>query len=196
MPARLPSDAAIALLEVASIAVGIYLCDVIVKQAPVHLLSTEAVSPGKFLLMFGGDVAATEESYRVALREGADEVIDTFFLPHLHAEILPALAGQVPEHSIDAVGIYEVRTVASGIVAADAALKTAEVHLLSFRLAKGIGGKAYFTFTGSHADVEAALEAADQHAEAAGTRVRGLVIPNPHEDFLSMLQATGQRDAL
>jgi microcompartment protein CcmL/EutN len=190
MVAQPADDAAIALLEVSSIAVGIFLCDVIVKQAPVQLLRAEAVTPGKYLVLFAGDVASTDESYRAALHAGGEDVLDAFFLPYLHAEVLPALSGNPAQHTVDAVGIYEVHTVASGIVAADAALKVANVHLLLFRMAKGIGGKSYFILTGHHADVEAALEAADRHTEAAGTRVRGLLIPNPHEDFLSTLQAT------
>ncbi|MEB3284210.1 MAG: BMC domain-containing protein [Candidatus Sericytochromatia bacterium] len=180
-------DEAIAMLEVASIAMGLYLCDVLVKQAPVRLLNAEAVSPGKFLILFAGDVASVEESYRVGLEHAGCEVLEGFFLPHLHREILPGLAGHVRSDVIDAVGLYELQTVSSGIVAADAALKQSDVHLVSFRMARGIGGKSYFVLTGSHADVLFALEVADRHAIEAGTKVRGFVIPNPHEEFLPVI---------
>ncbi|MEB3198708.1 MAG: BMC domain-containing protein [Candidatus Sericytochromatia bacterium] len=183
-----PAHPAIALLELASIAQGYFLADLVIKKAPVHLLEADAVSPGKFLLLFSGDVASVRESHEAALACGAGEVIDTLFLPHVHAQVPAALAGETLEASLDAVGVYELFTVASAIACADAALKAADIRLLTLRIARGIGGKAFFTLTGSQSDVEAALEAADQLAVPGGTRVRRIVIPNPHGEFLSWLQ--------
>jgi microcompartment protein CcmL/EutN len=180
---------AIALLEVASIAHGLYLCDVLVKKAPVRLLRTEAVSPGKFLVLFGGDVASVEESHRAALEEAEGELVDTLLLAQVHSQLLPALEGRFPPVELDAIGIYEVHTVATGLLAIDAALKAADVSLVNLRVASGIGGKVYFTVTGSHSEVEAALDAADGPGLATGARVRRVIVPNPHEDFLHVLRA-------
>ena len=181
------SSDAIALLEVASIAQGIFLCDAIVKRAPVRFLRTEAVSPGKFLVLFTGDVASVQESYTEALELAEGELVDAFFLPHVHEAVVPAIAGAPGAASVDALGIYECHTVAAGILAADKALKAADVALIEFKTAKGIGGKAYFTLTGSQTEVEAALDAADEVCEEARTRVRRVVIPNPHEDFMPVV---------
>jgi microcompartment protein CcmL/EutN len=181
------TDPALALLEVSSIAQGYFLCDAIVKRAPVRFLRTEAVSPGKYLLMFTGDVASVKESYEEALELAEGDLIDALFLPYVHELVLPAIAGQAAADTLDALGIYEVHTVTAGILAADKALKAADIRIIEFRLAKGIGGKAYFTMTGLQTEVEAALDAADEVCEAAGTRVRRVLIPNPHEDFFPVV---------
>lgn len=180
-------DPALALLEVASIAQGLYLCDVIVKKAPVRFLRTEAVSPGKYLVLFAGDVASVKESYEEALELAEGELVDGFFLPHVDEAVLTALAGKPAADAVDALGIYECHTVAAAILAADKAVKAAAIRLLEFKTAKGIGGKAYFTFTGEQVEVEAALDAADEICAAAGTRVRRVLIPNPHEDFVPVV---------
>ena len=180
-------DPALALLEIASIAQGIFLCDAIVKKAPVRFLRTEAVSPGKYLVLFAGDVASVKESYEEALELADGELVDGFFLPHVDEAVLMALTGKPAADAIDALGIYECHTVSAAILAADKAVKSASIRLIEFKTAKGIGGKAYFTFTGEQVEVEAALEAADEICAAAGTRVRRVLIPNPHEDFVPVV---------
>jgi hypothetical protein len=45
--------------------------------------------------------------------------------------------------------VVEVSSVAGTLLAADAALKAAQVRLLKLHLARGIGGKGYFSMTGS-----------------------------------------------
>ncbi len=184
-------DPALALLEIASIAQGIFLCDAIVKKAPVRFLRTEAVSPGKYLVLFAGDVASVKESYEAALELAEGELIDGFFLPYVSEAVLAALAGTAGATSIDALGIYECHTVAAAILAADKAVKAADVALIEFKTAKGIGGKAYFTLTGSQTEVEAALDAADEVCLEAATRVRRVLIPNPHEDFIPVVLPQG-----
>ena len=178
---------AIALLELASIAQGYFLCDAIVKRAPVQLLRAEAVSPGKFLILFGGDVASVEESYETAMEHSTEDLLDTLYLPYLHEQVLPAIAGQPQTEALDAIGIFECHTVSSSIVAADAAVKAADVKLLEFRVARGIGGKGYFTLTGELTEVEAALDAAIGSRDD-GSRVKSVIIPNPHEDFLPVVR--------
>lgn len=186
-------DPALALLEIASIAQGIFLCDAIVKKAPVRFLRTEAVSPGKYLVLFAGDVASVKESYEEALELAEGELIDGFFLPHVAEAVLAALAGAAGVDSIDALGIYECHTVSAAILAADKAVKTADVKLVEFKTAKGIGGKAYFTLTGVQDEVDAALDACDEVCEPNGTRVRRILIPNPHEDFIPVVLPQGTR---
>ena len=57
------------------------------------------------------------------------------------------------------VGIVETQTVASALLAADTALKRADVYLTRLQLAKGIGGKGFFMLAGDLHMVEAAIEA-------------------------------------
>ena len=69
---------------------------------------------------------------------------------------------------------------AASILAADAAAKAARVRILEVRLAKGLGGKGFFTMTGEIHEVEAAMEASLQVTKQSGTLVRSVVIPRPH----------------
>jgi microcompartment protein CcmL/EutN len=87
----------------------------------------------------------------------------------------------------DAVGIFETFSVASTLLAADAAAKAAEVEVAELRLADGLGGKAYFVVAGAQADVEAAMFAAE-HVTATGMLLGRDVIARPHEDLLKHLR--------
>ena len=71
--------------------------------------------------------------------------------------LLAALRRAAPAvGAADAVGIFETFSVASSLLAADAAAKAAQVEVAELRLADGLGGKAYFVVAGEQADVEAA----------------------------------------
>ena len=59
------------------------------------------------------------------------------------------------------------------------------MKLIEIRLAKGLGGKAFFTMTGEIYDVEAAMEAALAIAKSGGNLVRSVVIPRPHDALRS-----------
>ena len=54
------SNGVIAVLEFNSIAVGIKALDGIVKKAPVKVMEAKTICPGKFLILFTGDVASAE----------------------------------------------------------------------------------------------------------------------------------------
>ena len=72
---------------------------------------------------------------------------------------------------------------ASAIVAADLALKTATVALLDLRIANGLGGKSFFTVTGEVSDVRSAVTAGARTAQEAGCLARDVVIPRPHPEL-------------
>src|SRR5690606_10489749 len=72
---------ALAFLELSSISRGLFLTDLVLKKAPVKVLSSQPVSGGKHVLLFVGDVAAVEESYVAAL-EGAEGTVSRKILIH------------------------------------------------------------------------------------------------------------------
>jgi microcompartment protein CcmL/EutN len=178
---------AIALIEVASIARGHRVADAMLKRAPVTLLRADFVSPGKFLVLVEGEVAAVEEAFHEGLAIAAERAVDKLFLPQPHDQIAPAVRGEASAREGTAsLGVVETTTVAATIVAADAATKAAAVRLSEMRLGRGIGGKAFFTVTGELADVEAAVEAATGAVD--GQLVFGTeIIPAPHEDLIAKL---------
>ena len=172
---------AIGLIETVSIAIGIRVTDEMVKTADVEVLESTAICPGKYMVLIAGDVSSVESSLKRGTETGGDVVVDTLFIPHVHPTVFPAILGATETDGLQALGVVETFTVASSILAADAAAKAAGVTLLEIRLAKGLGGKAFFTMSGEVFEVEAAMEAALKVARAGGNLVRSVVIPRPHE---------------
>lgn len=149
-----------ALLELDSIARGLLAADALLKQAPVDIALAEPTTPGKYLLLFSGGVAEVEESFKAGLEVAGSTLLDKLFLPQAATALVRGLSGTFQEDRQESVGVVETQTVASTLLAADTALKQAEVSLTRLHLARGIGGKGYFALTGELHMVEAALEAA------------------------------------
>jgi microcompartment protein CcmL/EutN len=150
---------ALALLELESIARGFVVADVLLKKANVTISISEAVSPGKYLIVFSGPVAEVEESFRAGIETGQGLVIDSLFLPQVSPGIVEGLKGSFASRKPDeSLGFVETNSVASALKSLDASLKGAQVKLISLMLAKGIGGKGFFSIGGAQHDVEEALE--------------------------------------
>jgi microcompartment protein CcmL/EutN len=179
---------ALAVVELASIARGHRVADAMLKRAPVRLLRADPVSPGKFLVLVEGDVAAVDESFRVGTDIAADRTVDTLFLPQPHTALWPAIAGELNAgEGVESLGVVETTTVAATVRAADAAVKAAKVRITEMQLGRGIGGKAFFTVTGPLAEVEAAVDAAVGVLAAALVHTTE-IIPAPHVDFVAKLR--------
>jgi len=190
MAAETEAGPALALIELASIARGHRVADAMVKRAPVELLRCDPVSPGKFLVLVGGEVASVDEAYREGLAIAGDGVLDRLYLPYADEQLPAALRGEARARGVagvDALGVVETRTVASTILSADAAVKAARVRLVEMQLARGIGGKAYFVLTGALGEIEAAVEAGVGAIDAANV-VATEIIAAPHEDFVARLR--------
>jgi microcompartment protein CcmL/EutN len=179
---------ALALIELGSIARGHRVADAMLKRAPVNLMRADWVTPGKFLVLVDGGVAEVDEAYRVGLEIAGDWLLDRLFLPQVHASLWPALAGKATAGTVDALGIVETTTVAATLLAADAAAKAAQVHLIELQLARGIGGKGFFTLTGPLAEVEAAVDAAVGIVDAAVLAATE-IIAAPHGDLTRKLRS-------
>lgn len=177
----MPKLEAIGLVETISIAVGVHVTDEMVKTAPVEILEATAICPGKFMVLVAGAVSPVESALARGIAVGGDVVVDSLFIPNVHPDVFPAILGATTVDSLMALGVVETFTVASTILAADAAAKAAGVRLIELRLAKGLGGKAFFTMTGEVFEVEAAMDAALRVAKSGGNLVRSVVIPKPHE---------------
>jgi microcompartment protein CcmL/EutN len=149
---------AIGMLELTSIARGIYATDLMLKTAYVEVVSATPVCPGKYIAIIQGDVAAVESSISLGIEAAGEYLVDSFILPNVHEAIFPAITATTMPDGTGALGIMEAFSLASMIIAADAALKAADIQALELRLGSGLGGKAYFTFTGDVAAVEAGIE--------------------------------------
>ncbi|OGT21250.1 MAG: hypothetical protein A3C55_04390 [Gammaproteobacteria bacterium RIFCSPHIGHO2_02_FULL_42_13] len=175
---------ALGMIEFKSIARGIATTDAVVKKAPVTVVTTNPICPGKYMLIFAGFVADVEESLKAGLELGGDLVINHLFIPNLHHDIIPALSGTTKVKKFGAIGIVETFSVVSCVMAADKAAKIAHVQLIEIRLANGLGGKGYFVLTGELADVESAVEVAKAHVQQEGLLAASEVIPAPHKELI------------
>lgn len=176
------TQVAIGLLEIESIARGIVVADAVVKMAPVTLLWCEPITPGKILVLFDGTVADVEASLAQGVAIAGDRLIDRLFLAQAHPQLSPGIAGKLRRPPLLSLGVVETNTVAACLLAADAALKGAEVKLAHIELARGIGGKGYFTVAGPQHQVEAALFAAGAAIEPSQL-VATELIARPHADL-------------
>jgi microcompartment protein CcmL/EutN len=197
------SDPAVALLEFDSISAGIVAGDAMVKASPIGAIYAGTVHPGKYLVMVSGDTASVEIALGIGADIGSAHLTDSVFLPDIHPGVTTAIAGGSSSSDLDeeSLGIVETTTVAATIDAADAGAKAADVVVASVRLADGLGGKGYVLFSGTVAEVEAAVEAAVDRMTPHGTLIRADVISQLHDEMavnlrtdLRFLERVANRD--
>jgi len=159
--------------------------DAAVKRSPAIIVTSRAVSGGKHLVMFEGDVAVVEEAMLAGLAAASDRLLDRVELPYAHPQVWLLLGAPVapPDWSDDpdaeAVAIIETSTVCAAIAAADAACKMADVVVRDARFAVDLAGKAYFTLTGTLDAIEAAAKAAGDAADQRATDIEVIAQPSP-----------------
>jgi len=174
---------AIAAIETSSIAQGTVVGDALVKTAEIELIQACTLSPGKYWVLIGGDVAAVRAAFRRGLEVAADTLLDSLMIPQLHAMVLPALSGTATAPDHDSLGVIETLTAASAIVAADRAAKASDVVLRDLRLANGLGGKGLVFLSGDIGNVQAAVDAGRAEALERGLLARAVVIPRLHRQM-------------
>ncbi len=179
---------AIGLIEYAGIAVGTRATDALTKKAPVQLIRVGSLQPGKFAVLFAGDVASVEESYITGLQVGAETVVDRVLLPDVAEGVYSALEGRVGSWQGETVGIIETSTLAATIAAADAGVKGANVELVQIRLGDGLGGKGLAYFGGLLADIEAAIQIGLDAARREGRTICTAIIPRVDGDVRTALR--------
>ena len=170
---------AIGLVEFKTTPSGIRAADIMVKTAKVDLLEAQTVCPGKYIALIAGDLSAVDAAVKAAIASSSEHYIDSFVLGNPHESIFPALYGTSTVENVRALGILETYDVASIIVAADLAAKTAIVDLVEVRIAKGMCGKSFFVLTGEIAAVEAAVARAKEEVAESGVFLDSTVIANP-----------------
>jgi microcompartment protein CcmL/EutN len=170
-------------MDLASIAKGYSTLDAIVKRATVKIEMARAVSSGKFVILYSGEIAHVEESYAAALEAAGNQNIDHVAITNPHAQIFRAFKQGAQGAAQQATLIAELHTISSTLLAADAALKASDVRLGSMTLAEGIGGKGFFLLHGALCDIEAASDIVQ--AVVRDDRLIALeVIANPHSEIV------------
>ena len=178
---------AIGMVEFNSIARGIYVADQMVKISDVEIATAAPTCPGKYIAIVYGDVAAVEASVQIGERMAEEFFVDSLLIPNVDAGVFPAITGATMPERVQAVGIIASFSLATMIVCADAVLKADEVEAIELRLGNGLGGKAYFTFTGDVAAVKAGNDAGVAIAQEQGLLVNAEVIPSPSDLLIPTL---------
>jgi microcompartment protein CcmL/EutN len=173
---------ALAVVELDSIARGFVVADALLKRARSRIGLAEPVTPGKYVLLFGGDIGEVEESFHAAVETAGSSLLDQLLLPQAADGLIAGLQGRFHTREEESLGFVETQTVASAVRSADAALKRADVFLTRLHLARGIGGKGYYGLSGSLHMVQAALEAAGSSIDA-GLLVTTEIIQRPHPEL-------------
>jgi len=169
--------------EYSSIAAGIKMLDIIVKAAPVTVFDVLTVTPGKYVILFTGDVASVDVSYNAGLDVGKEFLLDNFLITNLHPMIIPAFNALQNSEEMDALGIVETLSVVSAIEAADIAVKETDVKILEIRYGSGMGGKSSIKLTGNLADIEEAMTVCVDFVKSKEQLCYEVIIPRPHEDI-------------
>ena len=175
---------AICMLELSSIARGIETSDYMIKAAQVSLLRSSTVCPGKYMIIVGGDTGAVRASMEAGIAQGGEFVVDSLLIPNVHDQLFPAISGTVEVVNPQAIGVVEFYSIASAILAADAAAKAAQITLIEVRTGYAIGGKGFVVLTGDVGAVRATVEAAKRESELY---VESTVIPRPAPQLLQSL---------
>lgn len=177
--------ACIGLLELSSVARGIEVADTVLKETAVEMLFATNVQPGKYVMLFTGEVRDVEASVARGVALAGEDLVDRLVIQQVHEQIVPILKrrGGKINGVLDAIGVVETSTVASSVAACDLALKTATVDLIDFRIANGLGGKCFFIVTGEVSDVRSAVAASARMAQEKNQLLREVVIPKPHADL-------------
>ncbi|MGM0608310.1 MAG: BMC domain-containing protein [Candidatus Muiribacteriota bacterium] len=171
----------IGVLEYKSISAGIEACDIALKAGEVKLIYSLPVCAGKYMIVLGGEVGDVKSALEAASSTAPMLLIDTILIPNLHKDIIPAMTASTQVEKIEAVGVVESFSLASAILSADIALKAAEVNIIEIRIAKGLGGKAYFILSGEIGAIRESCKDAVAYLKEEGFLVYYTVLANPHK---------------
>ena len=178
---------AIGMIEYKTTPSGIAAADRMVKTAGVELLEAQTVCPGKYIALVAGQLSAVQSAVEAGISAYPEQYIDSFVLGNPHESLFQALYGTTGIEEVSAVGILETYDVASIIVTADGAAKTAIVDLIEVRIAKGMCGKSFLVLTGEVAACEAAIEKAKEAIAESGMYLDSVVIAHPDEQIRNSL---------
>jgi len=178
---------AIGMVEYRTVSMGISAVDKMAKTADIDIIEAQTVCPGKYIAIISGSLSAVKASVAAAQEQYGEQMIGNFILGNPHDSIFPAIYGTTSISDMHALGILETFDAASVIVAADMAAKTAIVHLIEIRIAKGMCGKSYMMLTGEIAAVEEAIEKAKTSVADRGMYLDSSVIANPDKKLYNTI---------
>lgn len=178
---------ALGMIEMISIPKGIEAGDAMMKAAAVELVSSQAVCAGKYIVVVVGEVSAVEASLKAGKAVAEMKLVDSLMIPNIDDQVPCAINACNEIGKVGALGAMETFSLCTAVLAADTAVKAAEIRLIEVRLGRGLGGKSFITMTGDVAAVEAAISAGSKLEEVQGLMSDSVVIPAPHPEIVKAL---------
>jgi len=175
----------IGLVELASVATGFLVEDVMLKAGNIQLLLARSICSGKFLIVVAGDVASVDAAIQAGGVAAGPSLIEKRQIARIHPSVLAAISNAVDAdpRQLRAIGVIETFSAASIIEVADAAVKSANITLLRIHLAMAQGGKGFVLMAGDVASVQAAVAAGCKVAAEDGMLVGRSVIAAPSNEL-------------
>ena len=136
---------ALGMIETNAIPVGVNAGDAMLKAATVELVAAQPVCAGKYIVIVTGEVAAVKESVEAGKTTAGSRLVDSMVISHVHEQVPKAINAFNEIGTVSAVGVMEAFSLCSAVVAADAAVKAADIQLIDIRLGRGLGGKSFIT---------------------------------------------------
>jgi microcompartment protein CcmL/EutN len=157
------------------------------KAADVSLAAAQAVCAGKFIVAVSGDVAAVKASLQAGKELAGATLVDSMIIANVDGQVPLAMNACNEVNKVDALGVLETFSLCAAVLAADAAVKAADVRLIEIRLGRGLGGKSFVILTGDVAAVTAAVKAAEGADEVQGLMSQSVVIPSAHPEIIKAI---------
>jgi microcompartment protein CcmL/EutN len=166
---------ALGMLELCSIAQGIFACDVALKKSTVTLQWASAFQPGKYAFLLKGGEDEVKEALEAAEKASAVFKIDSLLLTQPHPQLIDLINQEnetqkskfFEQAQKEALGLIETYSLTAALRAADSALKESDIQGLELSLSTHLGGKGFFAFCGKLESVEASLQKAVLQAPKA-----------------------------
>ena len=177
----------IGFLEYISIAKGIEAADLISKNTVIEILLAAPNCPGRYQILFSGDVGAVREAVELAKGAADFNFLDSLILPRIDDRVFSAMFSPDTVDIGDSIGVFETMTMTATIEGADTMVKTSGVDIIEIRLGKGLAGKSYVIVTGTMQNVRSAMEAALEGVKERGVLIASVVIPSVNRELIPHL---------
>ncbi len=177
----------IGFLEYISVGKGIEAADLISKNSGITIILAAPNCPGRYQILFTGDVGAVKEAVRLGEETADFNYLDSLILPRVDDRVIAALYGTDTSGIGDALGVFETMTMTATLKGADTMVKASDVMIVELRLGKGLAGKSYVITTGAVQDVRSAMDAALADIHEEGVVISSVVIPSINRDLIRHL---------
>ena len=177
----------IGFLEYISVAKGIEAADLITKNTGVDIMIAAPNCPGRYQLLFTGDVGAVSEAIELAKGIADFNFLDSLLLPGIDDRVLSAFFSPDVVDIGDAIGVFETMTMTASIEGADTMVKESGVDIIELRLGKVLAGKSYVIVTGTVQSVRSAMDAALEGVKDRGVLIASVVIPSVSKEIIPHL---------